>query len=178
MYWMRIGVLLLLADILALQGCYEITYDREVTIRPANKFVYEIQMHGRGEGRGNPHDLLDFKALKLQKWDNYTWIYLNRLEGEINARDIVLTPHWRCTDKPYAQSELIGSIKFENGNMIVSLEGPIYDKDGIHVSKHAPMNINGTYRIAQILTVPLESTAKEVRNDFEASYCNRTSERP
>ena len=167
-----------------LGGCYRSTsFDSVVTIRPGVKgFAYEIQIKSHGEGRGNPHDLFDWK---VQKWDSSYWLYVHKMEGAVPASDLVYTPYWRCVESP--RPNIKGSVEFQPGKVIVALDFPrygggraSYDRVKQEWESHdeligyAPFEGNGTYAIREVSEAWEPASKQEARRfEAEAAPCNR-----
>lgn len=163
-----------------LGGCYWLTFDSVVTIRPGVKgFAYEIQIKSHGEGRGNPHDPFDWK---VQKWDSSDWLYVHKMEGVVPASDLVYTTDWRCVESPWPNIK--GSVEFQPGKVIVALDFPryggraSYDRVKQEWEAHdeligyAPFEGNGTYAIREVAKA-WEPTSKQEAVNLEISPCKR-----
>src|SRR5437879_3863100 len=116
----RVMQLVIVLGLLGGSGCYsEQTFDKEVVIRPAAQFAYEIRIHSHTEGRGNPHNLFDFTKYE---WETWYSLCVNNLQGKINATDLVFTQLEKCQVNLPFHADLKGYIEFWDGCLTIALE--------------------------------------------------------
>ena len=139
--------LIAMALILLLNGCgllfsaYEEKPYEEVMVFPSDaygSYALQIAFHVTRRG-GNVHDFNDLSKTEENRAD---WLYLNSLEGRVNADAIV----YKLFRGDTLLRPLRGSVEFSNGSIMINLQTPIY-KDGKLTNHWAPYKFNGIYRL-------------------------------
>ena len=135
--------------LLVLNSCYSTTtFDETVVIRHGERYLYEIRLHSRTEGRGNIHDPFD---LSKHKYESDYSICVNSLEGKIDAKDMIFTQVEGCKPNASFWIDQAGFIEFRDDCLTVALEAA-YIKE----RRREPLPANGTYKITQLLDKRLE----------------------
>ena len=138
---MRLAFLVLL--ILASTSCISPPeVDRIARVSPHDKFKYEIEIHARVNSFGSPCHI----SCSPTRVDERHWFYVDRLEGRIEAKDIVLT--YERNKFTFAQSALQGSITISNDILTVDLKIPYYEKANT-VDHYTPYRYNGRYDLRE-----------------------------
>jgi hypothetical protein len=75
------------------------------------------------------------------------WLYTAKVDGEIQATQLILTDFQGRTEFPYAQSALKGSATFSGTQMRLTLEVTAY-VDGKSIDHYDPSRLNGVYRLS------------------------------
>ncbi|MEO6454961.1 MAG: hypothetical protein ABIN97_12845 [Ginsengibacter sp.] len=132
------------------------SYNEIIAYRYSN-FKYELQLKYHTTGRGNIHQL----NLSKYEYDRSDWIYLNSLNGKINADSLVFTNYQRKTEYPWKQSALKGDIQFPNDTTVkLNFQLPIYD-DSAKIISYVPYRFNGIYKL-----IIKQNTAAIIDGDF------------
>ncbi len=119
----------------------------EVIVRTSDEFNFEIEIPIHNEGRGNVHT---FDVSKYE-FDSQHWIYVDKITGEINASDIVLTYERDKTNSPWKQSNLKGAIGFSRDSLTINLQTPIYVSASNTPEKWEDCRFNGTYFMEHVI---------------------------
>jgi len=136
-------ILIIVLGILIESGCYsKTTFDEIVVIRHGEQYAYEIRLHSRTEGRGNAHNPFDLSKYEYES--NYS-ICVNKLEGEIAAKDLIFTQLEGCKPNPSFWVDQTGYIEIRDECLTVALEAEYTKGLG-----RKPLPANGRYTIAEI----------------------------
>ncbi|SFU35033.1 hypothetical protein SAMN04487941_0169 [Pontibacter akesuensis] len=107
-------------------------------------YQHELQLKYHTKGRGNIHTY----SLAKYEYDQFNWIYTNRLEGKIEADSLVFTYRHLNSKFPQKQSALKGYIEvFGDSTISINLEMPRYKESTI--SHWEPYEFNGTYKLVK-----------------------------
>lgn len=113
--------------------------DPVARVSPHTRFKYEIELHARISSSGSPCSPSCFP----DRIDDRHWIYVNCVEGRIEAKDLLLTYQRGKFDFP--QSALQGSITIANDILTVDLQRPYYQ--GNTVDHYTLYPYNGRFEL-------------------------------
>ncbi|PVY35628.1 hypothetical protein [Pontibacter virosus] len=141
---MKIKLFLLLIIICITASCGSVRKPyKEILAYDYGEFQHELRLTYHTKGRGNIHTY----SLAKYEFDDFDWIYTNKLEGKIEADSLVFSHYQRKTEYPWKQSKLKGHIEvLSDSSIVVSLLMPRYD-DSNNVKSWEPYQFNGAYRL-------------------------------
>lgn len=138
----RIAPVLALAVSLSSCFSYQESTFPDVVVRESDISKYEVQIRKHVRGRGSLHSI----SFSKFEYDQSDWLYLDSVEGIVEADALVFTRHWRCVKYPWSDSNLKGTVEFKEGTLVIALERPWYE-DGKTMTGYRPLDINGTYTV-------------------------------
>jgi len=117
-------------------------------------YKYEIQLVAHVLAHGNVHRPLSSEAYES---DESLWIYVNSLDGRIEAKDLGVSGAFRGWFPTMAYVQ--GHIEFKEDLLLIALQRPIYNQKALYsknrgelltvsdIDKYEPFPMNGQYPI-------------------------------
>jgi len=127
-----------------LSSCYRSTKLIGITAYNCNIYKYEIQIKTHTEGRGSIHNPFDLTKYEL---DDYEWIYVNSIKGQVPSDSIAFTYEQRRIKYPWRKTNLYGYIGFSNDSIFIDLH--FYDREDT-TRNDLPYTYNGKYKLKVI----------------------------
>jgi len=132
---------LLALGVLTSLSCAGPQIDPVARVSPNSRYKYEIELHARINVYGGPCNPTCIPT----RVDDSHWIYVNRLEGQIAAQDLLLTYEREKFASP--QSALKGSLTIADGVLTVDFLLPCYKGRSEVPDHYTSYRYNGRYEL-------------------------------